>query len=303
MCTEAARAPAPLPFPLIASARLLSPPRTDLPRCAARTDSTPPLCPHPPRRPTWGPPPVHESQKLARNRTDEVRFHGRHFMGQMMGHFSPGPLYAVPGGIGGAPANRFALERKLQSDRTKYTGDDLMAQTSRSTQFANTMPGEPQFSLTQGSYADPLRTVGASGPEPTLGTDSTYWRQSTMVQKSEMHVTTPYKHLTTRREEVTPSRMPWTEDCRGPSTYGMEVQTQERDKLRDRSRAVTPAPFRNTVDIVADPPLANIFGPLKSHSDYGQVQKLGGLNRAWRESKVGGITTTGTTFGPPPKLT
>lgn len=36
MCTEAARAPAPLPFPLIASARLLSPPRTDLPRCAAR---------------------------------------------------------------------------------------------------------------------------------------------------------------------------------------------------------------------------------------------------------------------------
>lgn len=253
-------------------------------------------------RPTWGPPPTHESQKIARNRTDEVRFHGRHFMGQMMGHFSPGPQYTVPGGIGGAPANRFALERKLQTDRTKFAGNDIMAQTSRSTQYANSMRGEPQFSLTQGSFADPLRTVGSTGPEPTLDTDSTYWRQSTMLQRSERHVSTPYKSYA-RREEVTPSKMPWTEDCRGSHTYGNEIQNLERDKLRRRTRAVTAMPFRNAVDVVADPPLANIFGSLKSHADYGKVETLGGLNRSWRESKVGGFTTTGAYFGPPPKST
>ena len=40
-------------------------------------------------------------------RTDEVRYSGTQYLREQQGHFSPGPQYAVPGLIGGAPANRF----------------------------------------------------------------------------------------------------------------------------------------------------------------------------------------------------
>lgn len=208
-------------------------------------------------------------------RTDEVRFQGKHFVAELRGHFSPGPQYTLPGGIGGAPANRFAVDRKLQRDRLAQTGVGMDG-TSRSTQYANTMPGEPQFNLTSGSFADPLRLS-----EPHVNghaNDATYWRQSTMLQPRERHVSTPYSSYA-RRQEVTPGHMPWTEESRRGSCYGGDMQDRERDKLRSRSRAATAVPFRNIADTLADPPLANIFGPMKSHSDFGTVDKLGGLNR------------------------
>lgn len=81
-------------------------------------------------RPTWGPPPRHESQKIARSRTEEVRFRGHMFMHEMKGHFSPGPQYAIPGGMGGAPANRFGAEKKLKDDRWRFAGIEPTATRS-----------------------------------------------------------------------------------------------------------------------------------------------------------------------------
>ena len=71
-------------------------------------------------KPTWGPPPRHDSQKLSRARIDEVRYVGPHHMREFMGHFSPGPQYTLPGGIGGAPGNAFKSAETLQKLTKKF---------------------------------------------------------------------------------------------------------------------------------------------------------------------------------------
>ena len=51
-------------------------------------------------------------------------------MHEMKGHFSPGPQYAIPGGMGGAPANRFGAEKKLKDDRWRFAGIEPTATRS-----------------------------------------------------------------------------------------------------------------------------------------------------------------------------
>ena len=104
--------------------------------------------------------------------------------------------------------------------------------------------------------------------------------------------------------QVTPEQMPWTEEGTRDPCYGLVKQTDERERLRSRSRNVSETPFRNLADSMADPPHANVFGPLKSHADFGTVKSLGGLNKQWRESKVAMLShTTAPWFGPPPRST
>ena len=69
----------------------------------------------------------------------------------------------------------------------------------------------------------------------------------------------------------------------------------------DRGARAHHPPSRSLQDSLADPPLANVFGALKSRADYGTVKKLGGVGREWRESKVGRDTSVGPYFGPKPK--
>lgn len=158
--------------------------------------------------------------------------------------------------------------------------------------------GEPCFSLTAGSFCDPLRV-----DSPNEDTSSSYWRQSTTIQPGERSVTTPFERFSRekygKRVDVTHEQLPWTEVNRGRSTYGQEMQQVERARLKARGRPVASEPLRNLTDAVADPPLANVFGALKSRSDFGQ-KRLGGMNNSWRESKAGDCVSIGPRFGPPP---
>ena len=229
-------------------------------------------------------------------RTDEVRYSGTQYLREQQGHFSPGPQYAVPGLIGGAPANRFTAEIELQKNRMRHTGMAplVLGATGRTSLDSASLGGEPIYSLTSGSFCDPTRA-----PEPDQTTTTSYWRQSTMLQPGERSATTPFKSWSTRPTTVTHEAIPWTENHMGPTCYGTDLQLQERGRMDERCRNQPGTPYRNLPDVVADPPLANVFGPLKSHADYGTVQKLGGINRAWRESKIQGSNTTAALIGPP----
>jgi len=220
---------------------------------------------------------------------------GRDFQCEMRGHFSPGPQYALPSMIGGAPANRFALDVELKHNRNHYVKTSPVHGSATVSLDATALGAEPCFSLTKGSFCDPLRAL-----EADKTSDATYWRQATMLQPNERSVTTPF-HTFSRPKEVTYQQMPWTEQSRGGSCYGTIVQEEELTSLGVRGRKGRATPFRNLPDLMSDPPLANNFGSLKSHADYGTVKKLGGLNRAWRESKVVGNDSVGTYFGPPPQ--
>ena len=232
-------------------------------------------------KPTWGPPPRHDSQKLSRARIDEVRYVGPHHMREFMGHFSPGPQYTLPGGIGGAPGNAFKSAETLQKLTKKFA-------PKRTVTLSPTQLGfEPLFAPpVQGSFADPSRAQSAANPGKR--SDATFWNQATVQRSDEALVRSPLSPM---------SRKPWTEAARGPPRYGDIIQSGEGHKLRGRSRAVSPTPYRMLPDAVADPPLANVFGSVMSHDDFGQT---GGMGRAWRESKVLGASV-GAVFGPPPK--
>jgi hypothetical protein len=186
------------------------------------------------------------------------------FLSELKGHFSPGPQYSIPGCFGGAPANQFASEAKLKADRTRYSG--LPPRTSQ-TLLAAMESGEPCFSLTSGSFCDPLRPLARAMTEHK---NSTYWRQATMVQQSERHSTTPATVMESQCPDGGFQALPWTERARGPSLMGDEAQRAERQRLESRGRNVpSPGapPYRSLEDYVADPPLANVFGATKSRSD------------------------------------
>jgi hypothetical protein len=72
-----------------------------------------------------------QSQKIARARTAELRFLGRAFSRELMGHFSPGPQYSVPGMCGGAPSNRFEAEKRLQNQHCRMTTGETLAGSQR----------------------------------------------------------------------------------------------------------------------------------------------------------------------------
>jgi len=226
-------------------------------------------------RPTWGPAPQHSSQKIARARVDEVRFIGRHFMREMQGHYSPGPQYRVPGTTGGAPGNYFASTHNLQAVAERHGA-------GRRSLSAVQLGAEPLFCLTPGSFSDPKRAAVPTTPGDTA---AEFWRRATTLQTSEVPSFT---------RDV--NKQPWSEAARGPNLYGDEVQARARGGAEARHRQIGPVPYRQLGDMAADPPVANVFGNLKSHEDFGYS---GGLNSGWRESKVHGNSSVGTRFGPP----
>jgi len=238
-------------------------------------------------KPTWGPAPQHPAQKLARARIDEVRFVGKHHMREFQGHYSPGPQYQIPGLTGGAPGNAFASTKQLQALGTKQA-------PARRSLSATQLGADPLFCVTAGSFADLAR---ASEPTKPGQIGSEYWRRATHLQPSDMHRSTVDPRSGAPRT-VTMDKTPWAEAARGPSLFGDRVQAAARRNAEERYRRIDAVPYRQLVDYMADPPLANVFGGLAVHDDFGAT---GGLNSSWRESKVVGNATVGARFGPPPK--
>ena len=100
-----------------------------------------------------------------------------------------------------------------------------------------------------------------------------------------------------RRQAPTPfgSRQIWREY---PEMLGQtKLQDELKKSLTDRWRAVPDAPFRQVVDMRADPPLASIFGSGHCRTDYGGI---GGMDKRWRESKIQGYTGSAPRIGPAP---
>jgi len=248
-------------------------------------------------RPSWGPPPKHDSLKLSRARTDEVRYQSHGHMREMMGHFSPGPQYALPPGIGGAAGNGFNAMKTLQKNVDKYAPQTYKL-------HATQLGAEPCFSLTPGSFADPSRrSLHASRPASSISprggsagprAPQTYWRQATVMQDNELAKAEKSPNV----DAASPTRKPWAEANRGRSCYGDRLQEDAaKTYYTDRGRTQSPTPLRQLADVYADPPLANVFGSLTCNDAFGQI---GGVDRKWRESKVA-PRSTGTVFGPPPR--
>jgi hypothetical protein len=184
-------------------------------------------------KPTWGPAPRHDSHKLGRARAEEVRYSSAAGMREMLGHYSPGPQYALPHLIGGSVGNKFAAASRLQAEVEKAT--------QRKVLNASQLGGVASFSMTSGSFADPSRVAS-----PAPGTaNAQYWRAATVLQDSEVK-------LSKGRQEQ-PSRKPWLEMGRGQHGYGQKMQAYARESLERRSRAYSPVPFRQLPDRASDP--------------------------------------------------
>lgn len=241
-------------------AGLASPgPKYELPTCFAKACVKS-------KYPSWGASGT-ESLKSGRYRCEEVRFQGRRHMREMVGHFSPGPQYDVPGSIGGSTGNFIASTQRMLDNCAQATG-------KRVTLSAADLGGRPVFNTTQGSHADATRR----GSTVAVGDSTAYWRSATMVQPRE------------RRQGPSPIGHPqvWFEP-KG-SLGQTKIQEGLKASLRETWREVPSQPFRQVGDITADPPLASVFGSGNCRTDYGRV---GGMDRGWRESKIQGYTSAG----------
>jgi len=242
------------------------------------------------KHPTWGPS-TQISLKQGRFRDDEVRFTSARHMRDMLGHFSPGPQYGLPGAVGGAHGNEKAsaarlasqtpLARTLNLDAAAMPYPSVYAATGRGGKLtAADLGATEQFNLTRGSHADPQRNGGTEEIEKS--TD--YWRTPTMLQLNEpnRYNAGPYPAV----------QQPW----HMTPTMAGETQGQEdvKQALRERWRPTPKLPKRQVGDMRADPPLATVFGSTQAHEDFGGI---GGMDRGWRESKVQGHSTCGPNWG------
>ncbi|KAL3911362.1 MAG: hypothetical protein SGPRY_008726, partial [Prymnesium sp.] len=123
------------------------------------------------KHPTWG---RHQrlSLKMARYRSEEVRFLGKRHMREMQGHFSPGPQYALPTTIGGSEAN-FTASLAL-----------LASRTSTSKLSATELGGSPHFKMTRGSFTD-VKRLHDFDP---ASTGTAFWRSATMLMPKEPNI-------------------------------------------------------------------------------------------------------------------
>ena len=225
------------------------------------------------KHPTWGGGGA-EAFKSGRFRCEEVRFHSRRHMREMVGHFSPGPLYDVPGTVGGATGNFIASTDRLLSHKADLTG-------TRVKLSAADVGGRPCFNTTSGSFADGTRKGGTAQAEGVTA----YWRSATMVQPNEW----------TMAPTSFGGRQIWVEN---KDTFKQtKLQDEMKASLKERWRDVPSRPFRQVPDMLADPPLAFVFGPGKARTDYG---KIGGMDRDWRESKIQGHKSFAPKIGPAP---
>ena len=245
------------------------------------------------RRPTWGPAPQHSSQKIARARVDEVRFIGRHFMREMQGHYSPGPQYRVPGTTGGAPGNYFASTHNLQAVAERHgTGrrslsavqlgaEPLFSLTAGS--FSDpkraavpTTPGD-----TAAEYWRRATTLQTSEvPSFTRDVEKQPWSEAARgpnLYGDEVRVPSPSQMRCTPRDAVTmPCRR--TQSTQPTDAYTVptqslpmlimflcarvcscarvQVQARARGGAEARHRQSGPVPYRQLVDMAADPPVA-----------------------------------------------
>ena len=229
-------------------------PKYDLPSTFQRASSKS-------KHPIWGSAGP-ESLKSGRYRCEEVRFQGRRHMREMVGHFSPGPLYDVPGSVGGSTGNFIAATKEMLGRVSQFTGQPVVKRS------AADLGGRPAFNTTLGSFAD-----GGRRGNTAAGQGSTaYWRSATMVQ--------PREHL--QGPSAVGARQVWMEDKEALGQT--KLQDDLKATLKERWRQVPSAPFRMVPDMVADPPFASVFGPGKCRTDYGGI---GGIEKGWRESKVG----------------
>ena len=244
-------------------------------------------------RPTWGPPPKHDSQKLSRARVDEMRFLSNDHMREMRGHFSPGPQYTIPTTIGGAQGNSFTNQKSLQKRNEKLLAGSHGQTADRGVLHPAPHGAEPIFKLTPGSYADQTRASRpATSPRARGLPPQAFWNKATTAQEHEFH-----SQLDKANAQA--DRKPWVETSRH-NCYGHELQDgAAKNYYTDRNRSPSRKPLRQLADACADPPLANVFGSLNSKHFLGSI---GGIDREWRESKVVPSSGGATAFGPPPKM-
>mmetsp|Transcript_53161 Transcript_53161/g.119332 ORF Transcript_53161/g.119332 Transcript_53161/m.119332 type:complete len:307 (-) Transcript_53161:440-1360(-) len=229
------------------------------------------------KHPTWGQHGSH-SLKNSRSRCEEVRFYGRHHMRELAGHFSPGPQYNLPTTVGGGVANFKAFQSRLASTAPANGGRVKLTQSH--------LEGPPSYTLTRGSFSDCARLDGTLAEPMDVGT--AYWRRATMLQPKE---TNPIN------SGVRPDfARTWNE---GQETLA-DTKTQREliQELKTRQRPPPRMPLRQTMDKQSDPPFASVFGSVVSHTDFGV---LGGMDTAWKESKVQGYQGGGITMGKPPQ--
>lgn len=227
-----------------------------------------------PKHPTWGGAGA-VAFKSGRFRSEEVRFQGRRHMREMVGHFSPGPMYDVPGTVGGATGNFVASTDRLLGHKADLTG-------TRVKLSAADVGGRPCFNTTSGSFADGARRGGTAQAEGATA----FWRSATMVQPNER---------TMAPASFGGGHQLWVESK--DAHKQTKLQDEMKASLRERWRDVPSQPFRQVADLRADPPLAFVFGPGRCRTDHGSV---GGMDRDWRESKVQGQRSFAPKMGPKP---
>ena len=195
------------------------------------------------KHPSWGRTGI-ESLKSGRFRCEEVRFQGRRHMREMVGHFSPGPQYDLPGIMGGATGNYTGATQRLLNNSEAATGH-------RVTLSSADLGGRPVLSSTMGSHADATR----KGSTMAASHSTAFWRSATMLQ--------PHERI--QGPKPAGARQIWYEQ---PSELGRtKVQDELKASLAERWREVPKKPFRMTTDMMADPPLASNFGSGNCRTD------------------------------------
>ena len=195
------------------------------------------------KHPSWGRTGI-ESLKSGRFRCEEVRFQGRRHMREMVGHFSPGPQYDLPGIMGGATGNYTGATQRLLNNSEAATGH-------RVTLSSADLGGRPVLSSTMGSHADATR----KGSTLAASHSTAFWRSATMLQ--------PHERI--QGPKPAGARQIWYEPA---SELGRtKVQDELKASLAERWREVPKKPFRMTTDMMADPPLASNFGSGNCRTD------------------------------------
>lgn len=194
------------------------------------------------KSPSWGQAGPH-SLKCARARSEEVRFLGRHHLRELKGHFSPGPQYLIPGGMGGATGNSVAAcKRSLQVSSPAHGGRVTLSQAELGGYDHSSSTS--MITLTPGSFADSNRVSNAAFHSKAMS--AAYWRGATMLQPDEPNLTNSLPDPSETQR--------WKE--RPDALRGTKVQAELRETLTQRSRPLPIIPRRQSLDYLADPPFA-----------------------------------------------
>jgi hypothetical protein len=237
------------------------------------------------QHPTWG----HHgpgSLKSGRFREDEVRFASRRHMREMLGHFSPGPQYALPSTIGGSTRNHDVARNRLNSQTAEHAhlrAQDLHKSSMPYTSCSDYIPAPETAKLSSAelgwtTMSNDAITSNQAASGAGKGTTE-YWRNATMLSSQEpsMQGAGWATGSKVRQMATAPA---W--EFPGSQAHS-KLQEQAQADRRAHWRPEASQPRRQVLDMRADPPLASTFGSLKPHTDYGVI---GGMDNKWRESKI-----------------